>query len=299
MFHMHSDRECPRSSAFTRLSFLGFGGWIAWLLVVAAALTGAAGIAHGQASPPAGPPPLVTLGSGDTVQIVVYGQSDLSATVDVADDGTVPVALVGAVSVAGLSPSAAAKRIEDALREGKFVNDPHVTISVTKSRSGLVSVLGAVKTPGRYTVDSHTTVLDLLALAGGLNEENAGSMAELVRPSPDSGPAEHYPIEIRGTPDPGSPVPYQALRGGDMLIVPEAAKFAVDGEVKSTGTYRLEPGMTVRQAIARAGGITQQGSMHRVDITRKDSNGKQLTRHAQLDEPVEPADVIHVKESIF
>jgi polysaccharide biosynthesis/export protein len=295
MFNNHSDRERPRSTTFTRLSFSGFAGWIAFLFVLIAATTGAR-IAAAQAPTPV---PLTPLGIGDTVQIVVYGQSDLGETVYVADDGTVAVPLVGPVSVVGLSPAEAAKRIEKGFRDGKFVNDPHVTITVTKSRSELVSVVGAVTTPGRYPVDSRMTVLDLLALAGGINEETAGYPAQLIRTNAD-GTTTSYPIDVKGgLSDPSKSVSYPNLQGGDRLVVPEAAKFFVDGEVKSTGKFRLEPGMTIRQAIARAGGITSTGSMHRVDITRKDDKGRQFTRHARLDDPVQPDDVIRVKESIF
>src|SRR5579872_5963591 len=69
--------------------------------------------------------PLLQLGPGDSVSIQVYGQPDLNATVYVSDDGTIPVALTGPVKVAGLSPSEAAARIEKALRDGKYLVDPH------------------------------------------------------------------------------------------------------------------------------------------------------------------------------
>ena len=109
--------------------------------------------------------PLLQLGPGDSVSIQVYGQPDMSATVYVSDDGTIPVPLVGMVQVGGLSPSQASNRIEAALRNGNFLVDPHVTLTVVQSRSQRVSVLGSVGTPGRYPIESNTSIFDLLAQA--------------------------------------------------------------------------------------------------------------------------------------
>lgn len=65
------------------------------------------------------------------------------------------------------------KRIEKTLRDRGILLDPHVTISVVQSRSQRVSVLGEVGAPGRYPVESNTTVFDLLAQAGGTTENSA------------------------------------------------------------------------------------------------------------------------------
>jgi polysaccharide export outer membrane protein len=240
--------------------------------------------------------PLLQLGPGDAVQISVYGQPDLGATVYVADDGTVPVALAGAVKVGGLSPADAARRIEDALRNGKFVNDPHVTITVSQSRSQRVSVLGEVGTPGRYAIDSHTTVLDLLAQAGGTRDTGSDTLY-LVRTGAD-GKSTRYPISLRGLSDVGSALPSQYLQGGDVIVVPKAEQFYLYGEVKTPGVYRFEANTTLEQAITRAGGLTPQGSARRIEVKRTHA-GKEVVTGMKLDDIVQPNDVIRVKESIF
>ena len=116
---------------------------------------------------PAVKAPLLQLGPGDSVSVQVYGQPDLSTTVYVADDGTVSVPLAGNIQVAGLSPAQASSRIEAALKSGKILVDPHVTLTVTQTRSQRVSVLGQVGAPGRYAVESNTTIFDLLAQYAG------------------------------------------------------------------------------------------------------------------------------------
>ena len=97
----------------------------------------------------------------------VYGKPELSTTVYVSDDGTIPVPLAGGVQVAGQSPARAAQSIATAFRKGGLLVDPQVTVFLVQSRSQQVSVLGAVRTPGRFAVESRTTVLDVLAQAGG------------------------------------------------------------------------------------------------------------------------------------
>src|SRR6185312_13236918 len=124
-------------------------------------------------APPAEPPavsaarPLLQLGPGDQVKIDVFGRPEMDTTTYIADNGSIRVPLAGAVVIGGLSPGEASQKVEAALKQGQYLVDPHVTLTVLQSRSQRVSVLGEVKAPGRYPIESNTTVLDLLAQAGG------------------------------------------------------------------------------------------------------------------------------------
>jgi polysaccharide export outer membrane protein len=220
----------------------------------------------------------------------------MATTMYVSDNGTIPVPLAGPVQVSGLSPSEASQRIEKALKDGKFLVDPQVTLAVTVSRSQRISVIGQVGHPGLYSIESNTTIFDLLALAGGALD-TASDEIFLLRPDA-SGNTQRYPINLKGLEDPRNGIPAQALHGGDSIFVPRAEQFYIYGEVTAPNKYRVEPHMTVIQAISRAGGVTLRGSEHRVDIKRM-SNGNYVTIKAKLDDLVQPDDVIHVKESIF
>jgi polysaccharide export outer membrane protein len=246
---------------------------------------------------PANQVPLMQIGVGDTLTISVYDQPDMTATVYVSDDGTVPVALAGSVHVAGLSPAAAAHAIEKALRDGKFFKDPHVTIAIAQGRSQRVSVLGEVVTPNRYPIDSKTSVLDLLAQAGGV-KDTAGTMAYLVR-ADGNGQLTRYPIDLRAVGDNLASVPGQSLQGGDQILVPKAEKFFIYGEVTASGEYAIEPNMTIEKAIVRASGITVRGSRNRVEVKRTGPDGKVVAFKGKPEDLVQPGDVIRVKESIF
>jgi polysaccharide biosynthesis/export protein len=248
-------------------------------------------------APVANTGPLLQLGPGDTVNIQVYGQPDMSSTVYVADDGSLSVPLAGAVPVAGLSPAQASAKIEAALRDRKILVDPHVTLTVTQTRSQRVSVLGQVGTPGRYPIESNTSILDLLAQAGGVSATGS-DIVYVIRQGAD-GKEIRYPVDLKGLTSGSGAVPVIALKGGDSVFVPKAEQFSIYGEVTTPGRYRVEPNMTVIEAIAKAGGITLRGSSRRVEIKRKLPNGNYSNVKAKFGDLVQPDDVIQVKESIF
>lgn len=241
-------------------------------------------------------PRIIQIGPGDSVNIQVYGQPDMNTTVYVSDDGTIPVPLAGPVQVARMSPAEASQKIEKALRDGKFLLKPQVTLAVLVSRSQRVSVLGQVGHPGLYPIESNTTIFDLLALAGGALETSADEI--FILRTDAAGNVQRYPINLKGLEALKGSIPTQALHGGDSVFVPRAEQFYIYGEVTAPNKYRVEPQMTVIQAISRAGGVTPRGSERRVDIKRL-SNGNYVTIKAKLNDLVKPDDVIHVKESIF
>ena len=248
---------------------------------------------------------LVPLGPGDSVTIQVYGQPDMTSTVYVANDGTVRVPLAGSVPVAGATPVIAAQRIAQALKSGGYFVDPVVTVSLVQTRSERVSVLGEVRSPGTYAIDPSTTVFDLLAQAGG--ETANGADVVYVRRHEADGHLASYPVDIQSLGGAGGNAALGAenqaasrrLEGGDELYVPQAEHFYIYGEVTQPNSYKLEPGMTMIQAIARAGGVTPRGSARRIDVKRAGKDGRYVVTHAGADELVEPDDVIRVKESLF
>ena len=117
-----------------------------------------------------GADPLSPLGAGDSVTLHVFGQPDMDGVLVVADDGALRVPLIGAVPAKGLSAQDAARLIEKLFKDGGYFVNPHVCLTTTQSLSQRVSVLGEVRNPGRYAVDSKTSIVDLLAQAGGETE---------------------------------------------------------------------------------------------------------------------------------
>jgi polysaccharide export outer membrane protein len=257
----------------------------------------APGAVQAAAEPlPPGDVSSLRVGPGDSLSIQVYGQPDMSSTEYVDDDGTINVPLVGHVQIAGLSPVEAGTQVEKALSKGRFLVDPHVTITIVKSRVRLVNVLGEVRTPGRYSVGPNLSIMDLLAQAGGLTEKAADTGYALH--TEPNGTVTRTPLDLKGMSE-GESLATLSLQAGDSGVVPHADQYYIYGEVKAPNMYRLEPKMTVIQAIAQAGGITPRGSDRRIEIKRPGKDGKYTIVHAKADDLVAPDDVIRVKESIF
>ncbi|WPB56118.1 SLBB domain-containing protein [Xylophilus sp. GOD-11R] len=258
------------------------------------------------------------IGSGDILRITVLGQPDLSAEVGVNDKGSIAVALIGDVPVAGLSTSAAAMRIAELLRTGGFLLKPEVSVDAVQIRSQMVSVLGEVRQPGRYPIPGRLTVLELLATAGGLTEQAeqtvtllrladpaaaAAAAAGNVPASADAVPpggGERIPIRLGDASIGGSnrTALDAELRTGDVVYVERKKLFYIHGEVNRPGAYPMEPGMTVMRAIALGGGTNLRASLRRIDIHRT-VNGTDQPFRAGIAEPVQPGDTVFVNESLF
>jgi len=89
------------------------------------------------------------------------------------------------------------------------------------------------------------------------------------------------------------------IENGDTIYVERAPVFYIYGEVTRAGAYRLEPGLTVMQAISLGGGITPRGSDRRLKLRRAGADGKIVETDASLRDAVKADDVIYVKESLF
>jgi polysaccharide biosynthesis/export protein len=272
------------------------GRWVGLLFVLALGLPPYAqapqGAAPGQATTPS-----MQIGPGDLVTVQVYGQQDLTTTNAVSDDGNLSMPLIGKVHIGGLSLDQAAREVESALKKGGILVNPYVTVTVPPGRSQQVPVTGFVKNPSRYPIDANTTVLDLLALAGGTTAD-AGDIVYVVRPDAN-GAFVRIPVNLKALSDGTATEAPIRIKSGDQLLVPKAFEFQIYGEVKNPSTFRLESGMRVFEAIAKSGGITDRGSSGRVEIKRKQPDGTFKTIRARTDEIIQPGDVIRVRESLF
>jgi len=281
-----------RSGQYLKLALL-----LAFGLGVGPAFAGQAQTVEG--SGPSAHQPILLLGPGDQVTVHVFGQPNMDGTMYIADDGTVQVPLAGPVRVAGLSPTEAAQAVEAALRQKQILVSPHVSFTIVKSRSQQVSVLGEVRKAGIFNIESNSTLLQLLAQAGGETEDGSDTVF-ILRPG-DDGTIHRLAVNLQGLADAGT-TPEAAeftMKGGDQVYVPRAAQVFVTGEVRQPGRFRIDPGMTVLEALAHAGGVTNIGSTHRISIKREQSDGRYRTLSASLTDRVEPNDVVTVRERIF
>jgi polysaccharide export outer membrane protein len=108
------------------------------------------------------------IGPEDVLGIIFWRDQDMTGDVTVRPDGMVTLPLIGDMSAAGMTPDALRMQIQTAA--AKYVQDPSVTIVVRQIHSRKVFITGEVKTPGAYPLTGPRTVMQLIALAGGLNE---------------------------------------------------------------------------------------------------------------------------------
>lgn len=147
------------------------------------------------------------------------------------------------------------------LKAGKFVIQPQVSIVPIEMRSSQISVIGFVSKPGRYQLDSRNTRLsDALSMAGGVIQSaptvslNGGDLV-VLKGNRDGQPFSKT-IDLREIFLEGNEELDVLVVGGDTLYVGRAPQYYVYGEVQRPGVYKIETGMTVRQALAQAGGLT-------------------------------------------
>ncbi len=244
-----------------------------------------------------------TLAAGDTLRIQVFQSPDLTTETRVSENGMVTFPLIGQVQIGGQSAGAAERRIAAALETGGFVRNPQVTIFIVQMRGNQVSVLGQVARPGRFPLENMSTRLsDLLATAGGIvpggGSAIGGDDVVVVTGMRDGKPFRRE-IDI--------PSLYMADRagedlvvsGGDTIYVPRAPVYYIYGEAQRPGAYRVERGMTVMQALAVGGGITNRGTESRVRVHRRSASGAVEQLSPQMTDRVQPGDVIYVRESLF
>ena len=236
------------------------------------------------------------IGAGDTVRISAFRYPELTTEARVSEEGQVSVPLIGAVALQGLTPEKAAALIAERLKRGNYMLNPEINVAVLQARSRQVSVLGHVTRPGRYTLEGASARLsDVVAMAGGL-VPTASDVLVVKRVR--QGRAESLNVDLGAIIRGSAQADDLELAAGDSVFVPRAPVVYVYGEVTRGGSYRLEPGMTVMQAISLAGGVTPRGSERSAKLRRK-APGGWTEMPARPTDPVTADDVIYIRESLF
>lgn len=237
------------------------------------------------------------LGPGDLVRVQVFQNPDLTVEARVSEAGSIGYPLVGEVRVGGLGLVEAQQRIADALRQGRFLRSPQVTVQLMQARGHQVAVLGQVARPGRFALETtRMRASELLAAAGGITPQ--GEEVVIISGQREGQPFRRL-IDVPALFTGGAVDQDLVLMGGDTLFVPRAPVFYIYGEAQRPGPYRIERGMTLMQALAAGGGPTPRGSATRLRLHRKGADGQVVQSAPALTEAVHPDDVIYVRESLF
>lgn len=238
----------------------------------------------------------IPLGAGDVLKISVYNNPDLTLETRVSDSGSITFPLVGMLTVGGLSPSMAEIKLAQLLEKGGFLKKPQVNIIVTSMQSQQVSVLGQVNRPGRYPIDGKRSLLDFLALAGGIGADG-GDVVSLIRKR--DGVAKKDTIDVIQMVRSGELSQDYEVAGNDIIYVERAPRFYIYGEVQRPGMFRLERNMTVVQALSAGGGLTPRGTERGIRVKRRGADGKMEVIEVSHDTLLQADDVVYIKESLF
>jgi len=193
-------------------------------------LSGCAGTARGPSLPPAtyvsqseAPSAQYIIGPLDELQIFVWRNPDLSATVQVRPDGRITTPLITDLPATGKTPKQLSDDIKVRLTE--YINDPIVSV-IVKSFAGTFSqqvrIVGATEKPASIPYRANMTLLDAMIAVGGLSEYAAGNRGRLIRADRESGVQREYSVRIDDLLKRGDSKANVLLQPGDVIIIPES-----------------------------------------------------------------------------
>jgi polysaccharide biosynthesis/export protein len=244
-----------------------------------------------------------TVGPSDVLKVTVFNESELTGSFRVDNDGSISYPLLGRLPVQGKT----SRQIEEALRKlllDGYVRNPQVSVEVDQFRSRTIFIIGEVRNAGKYPLQGEMTLLEVLALAGSVTTD-ASSEILILRPRDGTitGPIgpDDQAEQIRANLDDmkvGRMSANVPLQDGDTIYVPAAERFYVSGHVRNPGSFKLMRGMTVQQAIAVAGGLTDRGSDRRIKIRRVEGDQQKLI-DAKLTDMVLPGDTIIIAQRLI
>jgi polysaccharide biosynthesis/export protein len=247
------------------------------------------------------------IGPRDVIEVIVWGQSELSGKYTLRTDGAFEFPLIGDVKAAGLTVGELESRLRDMLGNG-YLNSPKLSAKVFEYNSQRIFVVGEVGKGGDVKLTGTLTLLEALSSAGGV-AKTAGPEVLVLRRAEGAGGATG-PL-VAGQPgvqelarvslddmQAGKVKENVVLKDGDTIFVPKAQLVYVTGEVIAPGSITFVRDLTVIQAISLAGGTTKLGSDKKAKIVRiVDGEKKELK--AKLTDVLQPGDIVKVPTRMF
>jgi len=216
------------------------------------------------------------LGPGDLLQIKVFEAEELNSSVRVSSRGFVTLPLIGQIMIKGLTAREAEQKIEDKYQE-RYIKDPHISIFVEEHFSQRITLVGQFKNPGTYDYLAKQMLLDVIALGGGLSE-NAGQIVQIRRGGSDQKNREMYIVDLDRLIKEGNEELNIAINGGDVLFVPEAGVFFVDGAIRRPGAYPIKHRTIVQEALMEAGGLAGYANRESLQLVRVIDGKRQVIK---------------------
>jgi len=241
------------------------------------------------------------VGKQDVLKIEVVGDADFSReAATVSDNGMISFPVLGDLKVEGLTLPAIAELIRNSLIERKLLTEPVVSIIVKEYKSQSITILGEVKTTGKFYLKGPERLFDKIVEVGGVTA-SAGDIV-ITRLTPEG--TQNITVKSKGLLRDTT-----TLKGGDVIVVQarETSQIYISGEVVSGRAINFVEGMTLSQAILMVGGLSRFGSKSKILLKRM-TDGKETMTRANLadiekgkakDIPLQPNDSIIVGRRVF
>ena len=274
-------------------AFSGLSG--RWLLSCVLILLWGAGNAHSSAD--------YVLGPGDTLEIKVFQEPELSLTLAVSQDGTIHYPLLNNVTVSGMTAHELAKHISDRLVQEGYLLYASVNVMILERKSSTVTLTGAVLEPGTYPLEPDERLRDFISNHGGINEEEAGP--HIVVSHIDGATRT---ISRRSLFNPKHPEELEmnlVLKHGDEVLVPNAEMIYIQGAVAMPQGFPLTAETTLAEAIGLAGGWTENAGTELIWQHKAINGGTGTIEAIPISDleagnpiglvPVTPGDIIYIE----
>jgi polysaccharide export outer membrane protein len=243
------------------------------------------------------------LGPGDLLHITVFEAAELETKARVSSRGYVSLPLLGLIQVEDLTAREAEVRIEEKYRE-KYIKDPHVSVFVEEHFSQRITLVGEVKNPGTYDYPSKLRLLDVLALGGGLSTD-AGRLVQVRRIGDTSSEYDMMIVDLDKLIEDGLIRLNIEINGGDVIFIPKAGVFFVDGAVRRPGSYPVKEKINIMKALVSAGGFQPYADKSEATLVRYVKDGEREIKKLDLKKIedqeiiVKDRDVIIVKTNVL
>src|SRR6266852_3871864 len=217
-----------------------------------------------------GSSPNLLIGTGDLLEVSLYGMPDFKTEVRVSSGGEISLPMLGTVAVAGLSVEQAETLIERKLSQKSLFNDPHVTVFEKEYATQGISLLGEVQRPGIYPLLGSRKLYDAISAAGGTTPK-AGRYVLITR---RNDPQHSVRIPLL-TSAPETMQNNVVVEPGDTIVGSKAGVVYVVGDVRQPGGFVMENGneITVLKAIALAQGTNPNAALNAARLIRKTPEG--------------------------
>ena len=245
--------------------------------------------------------PIYMFGSGDVLRVDVAGRPEVSSRQVVGPDGIITIPLVGDVFINGMTREEAQLAVRNRLLD--YYTNPHLTLSVEDYVSNQVTVLGRVASAGRQRFAHPPTLAEVLANAGAL--PILDKQATLTRCAIMRGRNKLIWVDLKALLN-GDSAYNIRMKKGDIIFIPDSSDTSVYvmGSVLKPGSLRLTPRMTILDALAQAGGPSEDAAPEKIGVYRAGANkvevidlGSIMTADRRVNFALEDGDVIFVPKS--